>query len=76
MSDLPPSHADVESALKRIELGVATASDADTIRQHMGEMQEVIDYLFARLREERESVARLERALGEAFNSGSGAYIP
>lgn len=83
MSDLPPSPADFEAALRRIEVGTATVADAKLIRQYVGDMEEGLAYFRDRLREAREMLTRerasndrLQRALDEAFNSGSGAYIP
>ncbi|MDR9060748.1 hypothetical protein [Burkholderia multivorans] len=82
-NELPPSLADFEAALRRIEDGVTTVTDVQIIRQYVADMEEGMNYLHDRLRETREmlmreraSSDRLERALGEAFNSGSGAYIP
>ncbi|WP_055424272.1 hypothetical protein [Tepidiphilus thermophilus] len=79
----PPSPADFEAALRKVEIGLATAKEADVIRQYVGDMEEGMNYLHDRLRETREilmreraSSDRLQRALDEAFNSGSGAYIP
>ncbi|WP_126448374.1 hypothetical protein [Sulfuricystis multivorans] len=84
MSDcFPPSPADFEAALKRVEAGLATIEDATLIRQYVADMEEGMNYLCDRLRETREmllheieSSNRLQRALDEALNSGSGAYIP
>ncbi|MBX6392682.1 MAG: hypothetical protein IRY96_04370 [Burkholderiales bacterium] len=82
-NEFPPSPADFEAALRRIEGGVTTVTDAQIIRQYVADMEEVMNYLHDRLRETREmlmreraSSDRLQRALDEAFNSGSGAYIP
>lgn len=79
----PPSPSDFEVALKRVESGLATAEDAALIRQYVAEIEEVCAWYRSRLTEtremllrERESSNRLQRALDEAFNSGSGAYIP
>lgn len=84
MSDsYPPSPEDFEAAISRIESGLATAEDAALIRQYVAELGEVCDYWRNRLAEtremllrERESSNRLQRALDEAFNAGSGAYRP
>ncbi len=82
-NELPPSPADFEAALKRVETGTATALDAQLIRQYVAEMEEGENYLRECLRKtremllrEHESSNRLQRALDEAFNSGSGAYMP
>lgn len=83
MNDFPPSPSDFDAALRRIESGLATAADAQIIRQYVAEMEEGMNYLQERLRETREMLMRerassdgLQRALSEAFNSGTGAYIP
>jgi len=79
MSDLPPSPADFEAAVRRVEQGISTQNDARIIREYVGGMGDEIDYLLETLRDlrkERESSDRFMRALNEAFNSGSGAYIP
>jgi hypothetical protein len=80
---MPPSPAEFKTALKRVESGLATIQDADVIRRYVAEMEEAISYYADRLadarellRLERESSARFARALDEALNSGSGAYIP
>ncbi|MEO1767963.1 hypothetical protein [Thiobacter aerophilum] len=82
-NELPPSPADFESALTRVEAGLATAGDAALIRQYVAEMEEAMSYLHDRLREtrdmltrERASSDRFQRALDEALNQGTGAYIP
>lgn len=75
-NELPPCRADFEAALSRIESGLATAEDAALIHQYVADMEEGMNYLLDLLRRERESSNRLQRALEEAFNSGSGAYIP
>jgi hypothetical protein len=76
MSGFPPSPKDFEQAMRRVEQGIATCDDADTIRQYVAELYEVIDYFYGELKAAKESDVRLQRALNEAFNSGSGAYIP
>lgn len=84
MSDYtPPSPTQFNAALERIERGLATVEDADLIRRYVAEMEEVINYYAScladareLLRLERESSARFQRALSEALNSGSGAYVP
>lgn len=84
MSDYtPPSPTQFNAALERIERGLATVEDADLIRRYVAEMEEVINYYAScladareLLRLERESSDRYQRALNEALNSGSGAYIP
>lgn len=84
MSDyMPPSPAQFNAALERIECGLATLEDAEIIRRYVAEMEEVINYYAScladareLLRLERASSDRYQRALNEAFNMGSGAYIP
>ena len=84
MSDcMPPSPEDFKKTLDRIKRGLATVEDADLIRRYVAEMEEVIHYYAERLadarellRLDRESSARFQRALSEALNSGSGAYVP
>ncbi|WP_424859129.1 hypothetical protein ACPP3B_12040 [Tepidimonas sp. HKU77] len=84
MSDYtPPSPTQFNAALERIERGLATVEDADLIRRYVAEMEEVINYYAScladareLLRLERASSDRYQRALNEALNSGSGAYIP
>lgn len=84
MSDYtPPSPTQFNAALERIERGLATVEDADLIRSYVAEMEEVINYYASCLadarelqRLERASSDRYQRALNEALNSGSGAYIP
>jgi hypothetical protein len=83
MHDLPPSPADFDAALRRVECGLATADDAQTIRRYVaalkGSMTFIQDRLTAThefLMREREASDQLQRALDEAFNSGSGAYVP
>lgn len=80
---MPPSPAEFKTALKRVESGLATIQDADVIRRYVAEMEEVINYYAScladarkLLRLERASSDRYQRALNEALNSGSGAYIP
>jgi hypothetical protein len=82
-NEFPPSPADFEEALTRVELGAAGAEEAALIRQYVGEMEEAIGYFSSLLNETREMLMRerassegLQRALDSAFNSGSGAYIP
>jgi len=84
MSDYtPPSPTQFNAALERIERGLTTVEDADLIRRYVAEMEEVINYYAScladareLLRLERASSDRYQRALNEALNSGSGAYIP
>lgn len=76
MSGLPPSPEDFEDALRRVEQGIATCDDAAVIRQYTAELYAVIDYFCGELKAAKESDGRLHRAMSEAFNSGSGAYIP
>jgi len=84
MSDyMPPSPAQFNAALNRIERGLATVDDADLIRRYVGELEEGIRYYAncladARelLRLERASSDRYQRALNQALNEGSGVYIP
>jgi len=76
MSELPPSPADFQSALRRVEQGLSTPEDASIIREYVSEIEEALDYFLAELKKERESSDRFMRALNEALNSGSGAYIP
>jgi hypothetical protein len=82
-NEFPPSPAEFDAALKRVESSSATAADADLIRRYVSEIEEVMDYYRDRLHETRETLMRerassdrLQRALNEAFNSGSGTYIP
>jgi hypothetical protein len=77
MSDYePPTKAQFNAAIERIERGLATLDDAHLIRDYVQMLMEERDYLLHELRRERERNARFMRALDDAFNSGSGAYIP
>lgn len=76
MSDTPPSPAEFEAALQRVAAGISTAADAELIRRYVLDLEEACRWWVREARKERESSDRLQRALDEAFNSGSGAYIP
>jgi hypothetical protein len=83
MHDLPPSPADFDAALRRVECGLATADDAQTIRRYVAALKASMTFIQDRLSathdllvRECEASDRLQRALNEAFNSGSGAYVP
>jgi len=83
MSDLPPSPAEFKAALRRVAAGMSTADDADVISRYVLDLEEACQSWVREAREAREmlmreraSSDRLQRALDEAFNSGSGAYIP
>lgn len=83
MSDLPPSPADFESALKRVASGTSTVDDADTISKYVLDLEESVQWWVREAREAREmlmreraSSDRLHRSLDEALNSGSGVYLP
>jgi hypothetical protein len=73
---LPPSPADFEAALRRIERGLATIDDAILIREYVGEIEDALDYFREGLRQERESNAIFARAMNQALNEGSGVYRP
>lgn len=64
-----PQKTEFEASLRRVELGLSTIADAQIIRQYVSSLEDA-------LKHERESSDRLQRSLDEAFNSGSGAYIP
>jgi UDP:flavonoid glycosyltransferase YjiC (YdhE family) len=80
---MPPSQDQFNAAIDRIERGLGTVVDADLIRRYVAKIEEVTDYYRDRLRETREMLQRertssdhFQRSLNEAFNTGSGTYIP
>jgi hypothetical protein len=80
---LPPSPADFEAALRRIEAGAATVADAGLIRNYVGEIEDTLAYyqgeandLRSKLKAEQDAHHRFQQVLSEAFNSGKGVYRP
>ena len=79
----PPSPQEFEAALRRIELGTATASDAQLIREYVATIEDGCDYFREELRvtrealqKERESSAKFQHDLDWALNFGPGFYKP